>query len=380
MRLHEYQSKEIFSEHNIPIPQGRLAATPEEARLVADELHGPVVLKAQVLVGGRGRAGGISLVNSSDDAEEEASRILGARIKGIPVGRLLVEEAINIQQELYLGMTVDRERGETLVIASAEGGVNIEQVAQASPEKIARLGVNPLLGLREFQARNLAAEIELPRSLWRAFMTLALNLYKAYQDLDATLAEINPLVITSEGRLVALDGKIIIDDNALFRHPAFFDKRDTSAEAPEVAEARKFGLSYIKMDGDIGCMVNGAGLAMATMDIIQFKGGKAANFLDIGGGASAEKVTAAMRILLADPQMKAVLVNIFGGITRCDEVAHGIRIAREEIETQVPFVIRLAGTNEVEGTRILADANLETAHTLSEAAEIAIALAGRETA
>jgi succinyl-CoA synthetase beta subunit len=380
MRLHEYQSKEIFTQHHIPIPQGRLAATPEEARLIAEELHGPAVLKAQVLTGGRGKAGGIRLVHSLDEAEEVASIILGQRIKGIPVGRLLVEEAINIQQELYFGMTVDRERAETLVIASAEGGVDIEQVAQASPEKIARVAVNPLLGLRDFQARNLAAEIEIPRVLWRAFSSIALNLYRAYQDLDATLAEINPLVITTEGRLLALDGKMIIDDNALFRHPIFFDKRDISAEAPEETEARKFGLAYIKMDGDIGCMVNGAGLAMATMDIIQHKGGRPANFLDIGGGASAERVTAALRILLADAQVRTVLVNIFGGITRCDEVAHGIRAALQEIQTGVPFVIRLAGTNEAEGRRILADAHLETAHTLSEAAEIAIARAAAVTA
>jgi succinyl-CoA synthetase beta subunit len=375
MRLHEYQAKEIFTEHHIAIPQGRLAATPEEAKLIAEELHGSVVLKAQVLTGGRGKAGGIRLVHSPDQAEEEAAKILGARIKGLPVRRLLVEEAINIQQEIYFGMTVDRERAETLVIASGEGGVEIERVAQTSPEKIARVGVDPLLGLREFQARNLAAEIEIPRRLWRPFITMALNLYQAYQGLDATLAEINPLVITAEGRLLALDGKIILDDNALFRHPAFFDMRDLSAEAPEETEARKFGLAYIKMDGDIGCLVNGAGLAMATMDIIQHKGGQPANFLDIGGGASAEKVTAALRILLADPQVRTVLINIFGGITRCDEVAHGIKTAMEEIQTPVPFVIRLVGTNENQGRRILADADLVTAATLGEAAEKAIALA-----
>jgi len=375
MRLHEYQSKEIFTEHHIPIPQGRLAATPEEAKLIAEELRGTVVLKAQVLVGGRGRAGGIRLVNSPDQAEEEAAKILGRRIKGIPVRRLLVEEAINIQQEIYLGMAIDRQCAETLVIASAEGGVNIEEVAQASPEKIARVGVNPLLGLRDFQTRNLAADIEIPRALWRPFNLLTLNLYQAYQDLDATLAEINPLVITSEGNLVALDGKLIIDDNALFKHPSFIDRRDISAEPPEETEARKFGLTYIKMDGDIGCMVNGAGLAMATMDIIEYNGGRPANFLDIGGGASAERVTAALRILLADPQVRTVLINIFGGITRCDEVAQGIRTALEEIDTPVPFVIRLAGTNEIEGRRILADANLEIAHTLSQAASTAIALA-----
>jgi succinyl-CoA synthetase beta subunit len=286
-----------------------------------------------------------------------------------------VEEAVNIQPEIYFGMTIDHQQAETLIIASAEGGVNIEQVAQVAPEKIAMVRVNPLLGLRDFQARNLAAEIEIPRMLWRSFTMIALGLYQAYQTLDATLAEINPLVLTTEGRLMALDGKIIIDDNALFRHPSFFDKRDLSAEAPEETEARKFGLTYIKMDGEIGCMVNGAGLAMATMDIIEQMGGRPANFLDIGGGASADRVTAALRILLADPQVRTVLINIFGGITRCDEVAEGIQAALNEIKTEVPFVIRLAGTNEAEGRRLLADAEMVTAATLTEAAQKAVELA-----
>ncbi len=374
MRLHEYQSKEIFADYHIPIPRGRLASTPEEAKLIAEELIGPVVLKAQVLVGGRGKAGGIRLVKSPDEAEEEASKILGNRIKDIPVRRLLVEEAVNIQQEIYFGMTVDREHGETLMIASAEGGVDIEEVARSSPEKIVRISINPLLGLRDFQARNCAAEIEIPRDLWRSFINITQNLYQSYLNLDATLVEINPLVITTENRLMALDGKIIIDDNALFRHPDYFDKRDISAETPEEIEARKFGLSYIKLPGNIGCLVNGAGLAMATMDIIQHKGGHPANFLDIGGGASAEKVAAALRIILADEQVKTILINIFGGITRCDEVAFGINHVLAEIKTEIPFIIRLVGTNEAEGKQILADANLQTADTLQEAAEKAVAL------
>jgi len=377
MRLHEYQSKEIFANHQIPIPRGRLASTPEEAKLIAEELAGPVVLKAQVLVGGRGKAGGIRLVKSPDEAEEEASKILGERIKDIPVRRLLVEEAVNIRQEIYFGMTVDRDRGETLLIASAEGGVDIEEVARRAPEKISRVGINPLMGLRDYQARNLATEIEIPRSLWRAFIMISQNLYQAYQTLDATLAEINPLVITNADRLIALDGKMILDDNALFRHPEFVDKRDTSIEAPEEQEARKFGLAYIKLDGNIGCLVNGAGLAMATMDIIKHKGGVPANFLDIGGGASAEKVAAALRIILGDPQVETVLINIFGGITRCDEVANGIRQTLEDIETTIPFVIRLVGTNEIEGREILADADLDTAETLEEAALKAVNKAGK---
>lgn len=374
MRLHEYQSKEIFHQQHIPIPRGRLASTPEEAKLIAEEFNGPVVLKAQVLVGGRGKAGGIRLVKSPSEAHEVASKILGSRIKDIPVRRLLIEEAVNIQQEIYFGMTVDRKTGETIVIASAEGGVDIEEIARKTPEKIAKVGINPLLGLKGFQARILAAEIDLPRSLWRSFIEIAQNLYRAYTQLDATLAEINPLVITSSNRLVALDGKILLDENALFRHPEYLDKRDLSAETPEEIEARKFCLSYIKLSGNIGCLVNGAGLAMATMDIIQHKGGQAANFLDIGGGAGAEKVAAALRIILSDPQVETVLINIFGGITRCNEVARGIIKSMEEVDTKIPFVVRLVGTNEEEGKQILASANLETADTLQEAAEKAVAL------
>ena len=374
MRLHEYQSKEIFTTYDIPIPRGKLASTPEEAKLIAEELNCAVVLKAQVLVGGRGKAGGIRLVRTPYDAEEEASKILGGRIKDLPVRRLLVEEAVNFNQEIYLGMTVDRKSGQTLLIASAAGGIDIEEVARSTPEKISRIRVNPLLGLRDFQARNLASEIEISRELWRSFIILTQNLYRAYTNLDATLAEINPLVVTTEQRFIALDGKMNLDDNALFRHPEFVDKRDISAEQPEELEARKFGLSYIKLDGNIGCLVNGAGLAMATMDIIQHKGGNPANFLDIGGGASAEKVAAALRIILADKNVRTVLINIFGGITRCDEVAKGIQQALQEIATDIPFVIRLVGTNEVEGRAILASANLDTAETLQEAAEKAVAM------
>lgn len=373
MRLHEYQSKEIFSNFRIPIPRGRLASTPEEAKHIAEELNGPVVLKAQVLIGGRGKAGGIRLVKSPNEAEEEASKILGKRIKEIQVRRLLIEEAVTFNQEIYIGMTIDREMGDILLIASAEGGVEIEEVARTSSEKIARIGVNPLLGLRDYQARNLAAEIEIPRQLWRSFIRILRNLYKVHVNFDATLAEINPLVITNNNRLIALDGKIILDDSALFRHPDLVDKRDISVETPEEIEARKFCLSYVKLTGNIGCLVNGAGLAMATMDIIQHEGGQPANFLDIGGGASAEKVAAALRIILSDPQVETVLINIFGGITRCDEVANGIQQTLREIKTDIPFVIRLVGTNELEGRNILASADLDTASTLREAAVKAVA-------
>ncbi|MEA3326417.1 MAG: ADP-forming succinate--CoA ligase subunit beta [Chloroflexota bacterium] len=379
MRLHEYQSKEIFNKFNIPIPKGHLASTPEEAKRISEELNGPVVLKAQVLIGGRGKAGGIRLVKSPNEAEEEASNILGKRIKEIPVRRLLIEEAVAFNQEIYIGMTVDREKGDILLIASAEGGVDIEEVARSTPERIAKISVNPLLGLRAYQARNLAAEIGIPRQLWRSFISVLKNLYRAYLTLDATLAEINPLVITNENHLIALDGKIILDDSALFRHPELVDKRDISVETPEEIEARKFYLSYIKLSGNIGCLVNGAGLAMATMDIIKHQGGQPANFLDIGGGASAEKVAAALRIILSDSQVDTVLINIFGGITRCDEVANGIQKTLQEIKTDVPFVIRLVGTNEVEGRNILASADLETASTLREAAVKAVAKSKVET-
>jgi succinyl-CoA synthetase beta subunit len=374
MRLHEYQSKDVFSKYQIPTPKGRLASTPEEAKLIAEELNTAVVLKAQVLVGGRGKAGGIRLVKSPGEAGEEASRILGAQIKEIPVRRLLVEEAVNIQQEIYLGMTIDRETGNILLISSAEGGVDIEEIARVSPEKIVKININPMLGLQDFQGRFLATEIEIPRDLWRVFVSICRNLYDAFRDLDATLAEINPLVITTDNHLTALDGKIILDDNALFKHPDYIDKRDISAETPEEIEAQKFGLAYIKLDGNIGCLVNGAGLAMATMDIIQHKGGKPANFLDIGGGASSEKVAAALRIILADPQVDTVLINIFGGITRCDEVANGIKLALNTLKTDLPFIVRLAGTHEDEGRRILANANLETVESLQEAAEKAVKL------
>lgn len=380
MKLHEYQSKEIFRDYHIPIPRGHLASTPEEAKLIAEEINGPVVLKAQVLVGGRGKAGGIRLVNSPEEAKEEASDLLGRTIKDFPVRRLLVEEAVSIQQEIYLGMTVDRFNGETLIIASAEGGVDIEEVAQTRPEKIARLSINPLVGLQDYQARNLALDIEISRPIWRSFIAISKNLYQGYQELDLTLAEINPLVITHNNLLIGLDGKITVDDNALLLHPEFVDKRDVSAETPEEIEARKFSLSYIDLSGNIGCMVNGAGLAMATMDIIQHKGGQPANFLDIGGGASSERVLAALRIILANPRVNTILINIFGGITRCDEVAHGIIQTMNDIQTDVPFVVRLVGTNEAEGRLILEGANVQTAKTLDEAAEIAVAISQEEDA
>jgi len=380
MRLHEYQSKQIFAQNGIPSPRGRVASTAATAKEIAEELGGRVVIKAQVLVGGRGKAGGIRLARTPEEAEELATQILGMQIKGLPVRRVLVDEAAAITSELYLAVTNDRSARRPVMVASAEGGVEIEQVAHDTPEKIVRVLVDPLLGLREYQAREIASRIGVPRDHWKTFVQIARGLYQAYAACDATLAEINPLVITDDQRLIALDGKMVLDDNALFRHQDLAELRDIDEEAPEEVEARKYGLSYVAMDGDIGCMVNGAGLAMATMDIIKFSGGKPANFLDIGGGAGSDKVAAALRIILSDPGVHAILFNIFGGITRCDEVARGILAALETVKSPVPMVVRLVGTNEAEGRRLLAGAKMVTAATLSEAARKAVELAAHHAA
>jgi succinyl-CoA synthetase beta subunit len=375
MKLHEYQSKRIFAEYGIPIPRGKVAASATEAKEIAGELGGRVVVKSQVLVGGRGKAGGIRLAKTPKEAEEFATQILSMEIKGLPVRKVLIDEAVNIEKEIYLGITNDRAVRKPVMMASSEGGVDIEEVARTMPEKIIKVHIDPLLGLRDYQARDIAAGIDLPREHWRAFGKISHGLWHAYQDCDANLAEINPLVITSDDELLAVDGKMVIDDNALFRHPDLADKRDLDVEAEAEIEARKYGLSFIKLDGDIGCMVNGAGLAMTTMDIIKLFGGEPANFLDIGGGASSEKVSAAFRIILTDPNIKAVLINIFGGITRGDEVANGILSAIKEVKPKVPMIVRLVGTNAKEGRQILADANMITADTLADAAQKAVAAA-----
>ncbi|MCS6907837.1 MAG: ADP-forming succinate--CoA ligase subunit beta [Anaerolineales bacterium] len=375
MKLHEYQSKQIFSRYGIPIPRGKVASTAQEARQIAEELGVMVVVKAQVLVGGRGKAGGIRLAKDPIEAEEIAAKILAMQIKDLPVRKVLIDEAASIHSEIYLGITNDRAARRPVIMASSAGGVDIEEVARTTPERIIKVHIDPLLGLRDYQARDLAAGIDLPREHWRNFIAVAHGLWKTYTECDATLAEINPLVLTTENRLLALDGKMIIDDNALFRHPEFSEMRDLDVEAPAEVEARKYGLSYVKLDGDIGCMVNGAGLAMATMDILKLFGGNPANFLDIGGGANAERVAAALRILLSDPNVRTVLLNVFGGITRCDEVAYGIVNAMKEVKPKVPMIVRLVGTNAEEGRRILADAQMITAETLVEAAQKAVAAA-----
>ncbi|RLC63089.1 MAG: ADP-forming succinate--CoA ligase subunit beta [Chloroflexota bacterium] len=380
MKLHEYQSKRLFAAHGVPIPRGDVATTPEEARRIAEELGTPVVVKSQVLVGGRGKAGGIRLAHTPAEAERVAGEILGMEIKGLPVRKVLLDEAADIRQEIYLGVVVDRAACRPVMMASSEGGVEIEEVARINPEAIKKVTIDPFLGLRGYQTVTLAKGIGLAGEYRRAFDRIARGLYQAFLACDASLAEINPLVVTGEGSLLAVDGKMVLDDNGLFRHPDLAQMRDVDEETPAEREAREAGLSYVQLDGEIGCMVNGAGLAMATMDIIKHFGGAPANFLDIGGGAKAERVATALRLILADPNVKAVLFNIFGGITRCDEVAKGIVTAFEEVEPTVPMVTRLVGTNEAEGRAILEDSGyrLITATTLAEAAQKAVAAAGGE--
>ncbi len=380
MNLHEYQSKLRFEEYGVPIPNGKVAHSPQEVYEIAKELGTPVVVKAQVLTGGRGKAGGVKLAQTPEEAQARADDILGMEIKGHKVLKVLVDPASEIKAEIYLGVTNDRAARKPLIMASAEGGVDIEEVNRQTPEKIIREHIDPFLGLRDYQIRNLAYGIELPRELWKQFGKIARGLYNCYIDSDATLAEINPLIIDGNDNLLAVDGKMSIDDSALFRHHDLAEMRDTSAEPKEETEARAAGLSYIKLDGEIGCMVNGAGLAMTTMDMTKLFGGSPANFLDIGGGAKAETVAAALRLILVDPNVKAVLFNIFGGITRGDEVARGILDALEEVQVDLPMVVRLVGTNEEEGRRLLNEANIPnmiTAETLAEAAQKAVEAAQR---
>ncbi len=375
MKLQEYQAKRIFGKYGVPVPQGDVATTPAEAHAIAERLGSPVVVKSQVLVGGRGKAGGIKVARTPDEAEQVAGRILGMDIKGLTVKKVLIDPAADIKNELYLGLVIDRGRRRVIVMGSSEGGVDIEEVAATTPEKIIQTAVDPCLGLKDYQARDLAMGMGLPKEQIPAFSKICAALYDCFVGSDASLAEINPLAVLGDGSLKALDGKMLIDDNALFRHPDLEAMRDDEEETAEERQARLNGLSYVKLDGQIGCMVNGAGLAMATMDIIKYYGGSPANFLDVGGGAKADKVAAALRIILSDANVKAVLFNIFGGITRCDEVARGILQALGEIGTRVPMVVRLVGTNDVEGRAILQEAHMITAETLADAAQKAVAAA-----
>ncbi len=376
MNLHEFQAKRLFAEHGIPIPHGEVAYTPEDARRITQDLGGRAVVKAQVLTGGRGKAGGVKVAQSPDEAEAHARAILGMKIKGLTVNKVLVDElAPGIQQELYLAVLIDRGKRLPMVMASAAGGMDIEEVAEKTPEKIHLAHIDPVLGVRAYQTTYLANSMDLPREVWGDFHKIVAGLYETFRANDASLTEINPLIITGESQLMALDGKMSIDDSALNRHPRLAEMRDVEEEPPAEAEARRTGLTFIQLDGNIGCMVNGAGLAMATMDIIKLYGGEPANFLDIGGGARADQVATALRLILSDPKVEAVLFNIFGGITRGDEVARGILSALEQVETNVPMVVRLAGTNAQEGLALLAEADMMTAATLSEAAQKAVAAA-----
>ena len=388
MRLQEYQSKSLFAKHDIPIPRGYVAATPEQARQCAQDLEGAVAVKAQVLVGGRGKAGGIRLAETPAAAEQVATAILGMQLGGLSVRELLVEEAVEIRQEIYLAVVVDRDLQRAVMMASAEGGVEIEQVAHDHPEAIAKVAVDPSQGLRSRQALDLASSIGLKGDLHAAFDSIAQRLYEVFTAHDALLAEINPLAVTKDGALLALDGKVVIDDNALFRHPELDPMQthvapDTEAEAAAEQEAREAGVAYVYLGGEIGCIVNGAGLAMATMDVIQHFGGAPANFLDVGGGASSERVELALRLVLGAPGVKGILLNIFGGITHCDEVARGVVRALDQAtpdQADLPLVVRLVGTNQERGQEILNQAGhrLTVVRTLEDAARKVVALAAGE--
>lgn len=381
MKLHEYQSKFRFAEFGVPIPRGKVAETPEQAYEIAKELGGVVVVKAQVHVGGRGKAGGVKVAKSPEEAKEYANDILGMDIKGLTVEKVLIDPGADIQSEIYLAITNDRSAGKALIIASAEGGMDIEELAHTNPYAIVREHIDPIWGLKPYQANSVASRMNLPREQLRPFVKILTSLYNCFAASDAELAEINPLVVQGDGSLLAVDGKMIIDDSALPRQKKLAEMRDSSDEGEEETLAREAGISYVALDGTIGCMVNGAGLAMTTMDMTKLYGGEEygpANFLDIGGGATPETVATALKIILSDENVKAVLINIFGGITRCDDVANGFIEAYNLVKPNVPIVMRLQGTNAKEGREIIDNANipnLQTAETLTDAAQKAVAAA-----
>ncbi len=386
MKIHEYQAKAILTRYGVTTPRGEVAFSKEEARAAAQRLKTPVVVvKAQIHAGGRGKAGGVKLARSADEAAEIASKILGMKLvtpqtgpAGRIVKRLLVEEGLDIKRELYLGLLVDRGTGTAVFMASAAGGMEIEEVAKTNPEAILRVPIHPAVGLQPFQARKIAFGLGLAAEVVSGAVPFLQALYRAFLDTDASLLEINPCVLTGDGRLVALDAKMTFDDNGLFRHKDLRELRDLDEEDPLEVEASKYGLNYIKLDGTVGCMVNGAGLAMATMDIIKYSGGSPANFLDVGGGASAEQVKNAFQILISDPSVRAVFINIFGGILRCDVLATGVVAAAKELQLKVPVVVRMEGTNVEQGEKILHDSglNFAIAEGMKDGAEKVVALAG----
>jgi succinyl-CoA synthetase beta subunit len=384
MKIHEYQGKELLKKFGVPVPRGFVAHTPEEAFEAAQKLGSEiVVLKAQIHAGGRGKGGGVKLARSAEEAREIAKKMLGMKLvthqtgpEGREVRVLLIEEGLPIDKEFYLGIVLDRASGRPVFMASAAGGMDIEEVAANTPEQILKETVDPAVGFRAFQARKLAFGLGIPAPLVNEAVKFMQSLYTAYEQTDSSLLEINPFLLTKDNRLFALDAKINFDDNALFRHQEFLELRDLNEEDPLEIEASKFNLNYIKLDGNIGCMVNGAGLAMATMDIIKLAGGEPANFLDIGGGASQERVEAAFRILLADEHVQAVLINIFGGIVRCDMVARGVVEAARKLAVQIPVVVRLEGTNVEEGQRVIRESglNFTVAQGMKDAAEKVVSL------
>jgi succinyl-CoA synthetase beta subunit len=384
MKIHEYQAKQILSKYDVQIPRGEVAEVPSKAREIADRVGPKVVLKAQVHAGGRGKGGGIKLAKNAQEAEKIAKEMIGMTLvtpqtgpEGKLVKRILVEEALDIAREFYIGIVIDRAKEAPVVMASSEGGVEIEKVAAETPELIFKEYINPATGFLPFQARNLAFKLNLEGDTFKQGVKFIMSLYKAFGATDASLAEINPLLITDQGNVLALDAKMNFDDNALLRHPDIKEMRDLDEEDPLEVEASSFNLNYIKLDGNVGCMVNGAGLAMATMDIIMHSGGMPANFLDVGGGVSEEAVKNAFKILVSDKDVKAALVNIFGGIVRCDLVANGIVKAAKELGLKVPMVVRLEGTNVELGKKILKESGLSfyPAETMKEAAEKVVPLA-----
>ncbi len=383
MKIHEYQAKELLRKYGVPTPRGVACFSVDEALKAVDTLGGKVwVVKAQIHAGGRGKGGGVKVAKSRDEVGEQAGKILGMQLvthqtgpQGQKVRRLLVEEGADIKKELYVGMVVDRGTQKVALMASSEGGMNIEEVAAKTPEKINTVFIDPVSGLQDAEVDEVARKIGIPEASLAGARTALQGLYKAFCETDASLAEINPLILTGDGRVVALDGKINFDDNAMFRHPELMALRDLDEEDPAEVQASKFDLNYIQLDGTIGCLVNGAGLAMATMDTIKLYGGSPANFLDVGGGATTEKITEAFKIMLSNPKLSAILVNIFGGIMRCDVIAEGVVAAAREVKLSVPLVVRMKGTNEEKGKKILADSGLPiiTADNMGEAAERAVA-------
>ena len=379
MDLYEYQGKQLFARFGIPVSDGVVATTPEEARKAADQLGGPVVVKAQVLVGGRGKAGGIQLAATPDEAEAKAGQVLGLDIRGHVVRKLWIERASEIEREYYFSITFDRGAKKPLLMLTTQGGVDIEQVAAETPDKLARLHLDPLTGFLPFHARRLCFAAGIPAEETQQVSQVMEKAYRAFIETDAMLVEINPLIVTPDGIVRALDSKYTVDDNALYRHPDIAAMRDVEAADPQEQMARERGVNYVKLDGDIGILGNGAGLVMSTLDVVALAGGRPANFLDVGGGAQADEIVTAMEVLLSDDKVRAVLFNVFGGITRCDEVARGVLAALERLDVAVPLVVRLDGTNDVEGRKLLADAappNVHVEQTMLGAAARVVELAG----